>query len=263
MLPDSLINLGGLSVVRFYARRFRDARNWQLEERAEQMKHSPETVRLSREIRSRIGQLPVPNTPAVRAVRREVSRRIASAAHASVVQLALHLLTENSDLLRFFSYEIVSHHKLAWKQLTTAELLELGSGLNSWSAVDCFAMLLSGPMWVEGRLPDRLVATWAGSQDHWWRRTALVSTVALSRRGEPGDLRRVDRICALLVPDKDDMVIKALSWALREMAKKHPEEAENFLAEHKLVLSARVTREVSSKLTTGLKNPRTRRTGGV
>ncbi len=224
------------------------------------MKHSSETVRLSREIHSRIAHLPVANTPAVRAIRREFSRRIASAAPENVVQLASQLLRENSDLLRFFSYEIVSHHRLAWEQLTTGDLLAFGKELNSWSAVDSFAMLLSGPMWVEGRLPDKLVAAWARSKDCWWRRAALVSTVALSRRGDPNDLRRVARICALLVPDRDDMVIKALSWALREMAKKHPVEAGNFLAEHKHALSSRVTREVSNKLKTGLKNPRTGRT---
>jgi len=224
------------------------------------MRSSPETVRLAREIHSRIGLLAVPNTPAVRAIRREFSRRIASAAPESVVQLALHLLTENSDLLRFFSYEIVSHHRLAWEQLTTADLLKLSKGLDSWSAVDCFAMLLSGPMWAQGRLPDKLITTWARSKDRWWRRTALVSTVALSRRGDPEDLSRAARICTLLVGDRDDMVIKALSWALREMAKKHPVEAGSFLAEHKQALSARVTREVSNKLTTGLKTPHRRRT---
>ncbi len=227
------------------------------------MKHSSETVRLSREIRSRIEQLPVPNTPAVRAIRREFSRRLASAAPDSVVQVALHLLTENSDLLRFFSYEIVSHHRLAWEQITTADLLKFGKELNSWSAVDSFAILLSGPMWAQGRLPDKLIATWARSKDRWWRRTALVSTVALSRRGDPDDLRSVAPICARLVADRDDMVVKALSWALREMAKKHPDEARNFLAEHGHALSARVTREVSNKLTTGLKTPRTGRTSNA
>jgi 3-methyladenine DNA glycosylase AlkD len=108
-----------------------------------------------------------------------------------------------------------------------------------------------------------LVVTWADSKDRWWRRIALVSTVALSRRGDPDDLRRVVRICTLLVSDRDDMVVKALSWVLREMAKKHPVEAENFLAEHKLALAARVTREVSNKLKTGLKTPRTGRTGNA
>jgi 3-methyladenine DNA glycosylase AlkD len=220
------------------------------------MKRSPEIVRLAREIHSRLDLLSVPTTAAVRATRREFSRRIAGAAPESVIQLALHLLDENSDLLRFFSYEIITHHKLASNQLTMDDLLKLGKGLNSWSSVDCFAMYLSGPMWAQGRVSDKTIAKWARSEDRWWRRTALVSTVALSRRGNPDDLLKVSKICTLLAADKDDMVVKALSWALREVAKKHPDEAGTFLAEHKHALAARVTREVNNKLRTGLKTPR-------
>ena len=220
------------------------------------MQQSSETVRLAREIRSRLNLLRAPTTPTVRAIRREFSRRIASAAPESVIQLALHLLDADSDLLRFFSYEIVSYHKLAFEQLTTDDLLKLGRGLNSWSSVDCFAMYLSGPIWASGRLSDKTIATWAHSDNRWLRRTALVSTVALGRRGNPEDLRRVAQICTLLAADRDDMVVKALSWALREVAKKHPKEARAFLTAHKDALAARVIREVNNKLTTGLKTPR-------
>jgi len=220
------------------------------------MKRSSEIVRLANEIRSRLDLVSPPSTAVVRATRREFSRQIASATPESVIELALHLLDEDSDLLRFFSYELVSHHKLASEQLTIDDLMKLGRGLNSWSSVDCFAMYLSGPMWAQGRLPDKTIATWARSEDRWWRRAALVSTVALSRHGNPDDLRRVEQICSLLAADRDDMVVKALSWALREVAKKHPKEARTFLAEHKHTLAARVTREVNNKLRTGLKTPR-------
>ena len=220
------------------------------------MKQSPEIVRLARKVRSRLDQLSAPTTAAVRAVRREFSRQIARSTPESVIQLALHLLDENSDHLRFFSYELVSHHKLASEQLTIDDLSKLGRGLNSWSSVDGFATILSGPMWARGRLPDKTVAAWARSEDRWWRRTALVSTVALSRRGDPDDLFKVAKICTQLTADRDDMVVKALSWALREVAKKHPKEASAFLAEHSHALAARVIREVNNKLNTGLKTPR-------
>jgi 3-methyladenine DNA glycosylase AlkD len=222
------------------------------------MKPSPETALLASEIHSRLNQLTVPSTPTVRAIRKQFSQRIAAAAPKSVVQLALHLLKQNSDLLRFLSYELVSHHRPAFEQLTTADLLRLGKGLNSWSAVDCFAMYLSGPLWVHGTVSDQTIAAWACSKNRWWRRTALVSTVALSRRGHSEDLRRVLQTCALLTVDRDDMVVKALSWALRESAKKHPEEVSTFLVEHSHALAARVVREVNSKLKTGLKTPRRR-----
>jgi 3-methyladenine DNA glycosylase AlkD len=219
------------------------------------MKPSPENIRLAREIRFRLDRLPVCSTPAIRAIRKEFSRRIANAPPESVVQLAFHLLDRDSDLLRFFSYELVNRHRLALEQLTTDDLLKLGNGLDSWSSVDCFAMYLSGPLWARGRISDRMIATWARSKDRWRRRTALVSTVVLSRRGNPDDLRRVLQVCTVLVADGDDMVVKALSWALREIAKKHPEEARTFLEEHRHALSARVVREVNNKLKTGLKTP--------
>jgi 3-methyladenine DNA glycosylase AlkD len=220
------------------------------------MKPSPENSRLAKEIHARLNQLTVLSTPMIRGIRREFSRRIADAPPENVVQLALHLLNQNSDPLRFLSYELISHHRPAFEQLRTDDLLKFGKGLNSWSSVDCFAMYLSGPLWAQGKVSAEMIATWARSQDQWWRRTALVSTVALSRRGNPGDLRSGLRICALLAADKQDMVVKALSWALREIAKKHPEHAKTFLEKHKHALAARVVREVNNKLKTGLKTPR-------
>ena len=47
--------------------------------------------------------------------------------------------------------------------------------------------------------------------------------------------------------------MKALSWALREIAKNHPEEARSFLEKRRHTLAARVVREVNNKLKTGLK----------
>lgn len=222
------------------------------------MKPKPEIIALAEEIHSRLNQLAVPNAVSFRAVRREFSRRIANASPQNVIQLGLHLLTKRSDLLRAFSYEIVCQHRSAFEHLTADDLLKFGEGIHSWSTVDCFAMYLSGPMWARGTISDKTVKAWALSQDRWWRRAALVSTVALSRGGDARDFIRVARICTLLVADRDDMVVKALSWALHEAAKKHPKLVRSFLAEHQEALAARVKREVNNKLTTGLKTPRTR-----
>jgi hypothetical protein len=89
------------------------------------MKQSPENIRLAKEIHARLDQLPVLSTPVIRAIRREFSRRVADAPPESVVQLALHLLNQNSDVLRFFSYELLSHHRPAFERLTTDDLLNL------------------------------------------------------------------------------------------------------------------------------------------
>ena len=59
----------------------------------------------------------------------------------------------------------------------------------------------------------------------------------------------------MLADDGDDMVIKGLSWALRSLVVHDPEAVHDFLHHYDDVLAARVKREVTNKLETGLKNP--------
>jgi 3-methyladenine DNA glycosylase AlkD len=95
------------------------------------------------------------------------------------------------------------------------------------------------------------------SADRWWRRTAIVSTVALNSRtdGGAGDAQRTLAVCRPVAADRDDMVQKALSWALRQLTTFDPAAVQAFLAEQDTRLSALVKREVRNKLRTGLKNP--------
>ena len=111
-----------------------------------------------------------------------------------------------------------------------------------------------------GRIHDGLIRRWAQSDDWWCRRAALVSTVPLNSkaRGGQGDARRTLEICQMIMADGHEMVQKALSWALRELAKRDPRSVELILAEHVAEIAARVKREVKNKLTTGLTNPRKR-----
>ena len=60
----------------------------------------------------------------------------------------------------------------------------------------------------------------------------------------------------LLGRDRDPMVVKALSWSLRELAKRDPAAVRRFLSDQGGALHALVRREVGNKLRTGLKNPR-------
>lgn len=84
-----------------------------------------------------------------------------------------------------------------------------------------------------------------------------MSTVALNckARGGTGDTKRTLAVCRVVKADRTDLVVKALSWALRELVPRDPDAVRRFLDEHAASLAARVKREVSSKLTTGLKSP--------
>ena len=196
--------------------------------------------------------LPDHDVESMRHVRRAWSARLRSAKPEEVLALAEALLPRH----RWVGYELVYHHAGALAELDSARVERLGRGIDSWGAVDAFGRYISGPAWQRGQIADAEIHAWAGSEDRWWRRAALVSTVPLNLRaaGGTGDAPRTLAVCALLARDRDDMVVKALSWALRELIVHDPEAVRSFLDDHDV--APRVRREVTNKLQTGLKQPR-------
>ncbi len=217
---------------------------------------STELNALVREIQSELNQLTTPTVAQIRNVRRAYSRRFASAPPDEILKLAMGLLRQG--LPQFFAYEIVQHHRAARESLDEKSLAAMAIRLDSWEAVDSFASFLTGPAWREGRLSDATIQRWARSKDRWWRRLAVVSTVPLNNktRGGNGDPARTIMICEMVLDDRDDMVVKALSWALRELSKRDHKSVLHFVKKHQSRLAPRVIREVNNKLSTGLKNPR-------
>ena len=208
-----------------------------------------------REIEKRAEELPVQNVPALRALRREYSKRLQTLPAEDVVEIAAALIVRGR-VHRFVGDELIATRADALRTLDLAQIQRLGAGMSTWDQVDCFAPYLSGPAWREGRIDDKAIAAWAKSKDRWWRRAALVSTTALNvkARGGSGDARRTLAVCRLLIEDRDDMVVKALSWALRALAQSDPVAVKRFLKENEDRLAALVLREVRRKLETGRKN---------
>ena len=213
---------------------------------------------LAAEIDEQLSRMPNASTEELRQVRREFSKRLKDAAPHVVIELGMLLLEVPQFPYRLMAYELIHHHPQSLYHLNAWQLEKLGRGIASWSAVDCFALYLAGPVWRERRVPNSLIHGWARSADRWWRRTALVSTVPLNSkaRGGSGDSYRTLQVCRMLESDRDPMVAKALSWALRELAKRDPRAVREYLSSRRGVLPAIVQREVNNKLRTGLKNPK-------
>ncbi len=212
--------------------------------------------KIAKELFDDIQKVKFKNTPNLRRVRKKYSKILAQAAPEQILDFARYFI-DNYDH-RWIAFEIIKCHKTAIKIIGMKELEEFGKQINSWGAVDIFAGFLAGPAWRNGQVPDELILSWAISPDHWWRRTALVCTIPLNKRsaGGQGDIHRTLKICRKLAADKNDMVIKALSWALRELIPHAPESVRKFISENESLLAARVKREVKNKLTTGVKNPK-------
>jgi 3-methyladenine DNA glycosylase AlkD len=212
---------------------------------------------LAQEIEDELRSLRSRDAESIRAIRRDFSKRLTNAAPHVVKELAMLLLELPGFEYRLIAYELIHHHSDALFKLNAWELEQMGRGIGDWGAADCFAVFLAGPMWRERRIPNSLVHDWARAADRWWRRIALVSTVPLNSkaRGGSGDPHRTLQVCRMLEKDRDPMVVKAMSWALRELAKTDARTARSYLAERESVLAPRVVREVRNKLTTGKKDP--------
>jgi 3-methyladenine DNA glycosylase AlkD len=210
----------------------------------------------ARRISDEIEEMPERNAPHLNRLRKQISRRIKTWPGKDVIQLGLVILEEHGH--RGMANELIFYHPQAVAALNVELVERLGKGIDSWFTTDSFGVNISGPAWIQGRLTDEDIAGWAGSDDRWWRRAALVSTVPLNTksRGGQGDARRTLSVCQILVDDRDDMVVKAMSWALRDLIGFDRKAVETFLANHEDRLAARVKREVRNKLETGLKNPR-------
>ena len=119
---------------------------------------------------------------------------------------------------------------------------DFAQGLADWGSVDLVGCTIAGQAWRSGILSDANILAWARSKDRWKRRLALVATVPLNSlaRGGTGDVTRTLQVCKALVGDRDDMVVKALSWALRELAKREPKAVLAFLKQFGERLAARV-----------------------
>ena len=219
------------------------------------MRHASQ---IAADFAAEVDSLPVRNTASVRRLRRRLSASLPDERPSLVFQVASDLIGNFGQ--RWVAYEVIANHEGAYLQLDDGDVEQLGFGINSWHTVDAFARILAGPAWRDGLIGDETIFRWAQSTDRWWRRAALVSTVALNMRtyGGKGDAKRTLTVCRMLASDRDDMVVKALSWALRELVVHDAGIVARFLDEHDEQLASRVRREVRNKLETGLKTPRNR-----
>ncbi len=222
---------------------------------------SNESIHVAEELLERLRQLRGRNTQEIRSMRREFTKRLKSSLPEQVMSIAEKLLESPEGVRRWVAYELIHHHEPAFAQINTQTLEQLGRGISSWDQTDAFGIYLAGPVWLARQIADGVIHKWARSSDRWWRRAALVATVPLNSKshGGRGDIRRTLQVCRILECDRDPMVVKALSWALRVLAKMEPQAVQRYVDDRGPVLAALVQREVRNKLATGLKNPRRNR----
>jgi 3-methyladenine DNA glycosylase AlkD len=106
--------------------------------------------------------------------------------------------------------------------------LENTASINNWDLVDLSAKWIVGGYLREK--PKDILYKLARSSSLWERRIAVLATFQYINEGDSDDALRIAEV---LLPDRHDLIQKAVGWMLREVGKRCSEEVEEgFLRRH-------------------------------
>jgi 3-methyladenine DNA glycosylase AlkD len=109
----------------------------------------------------------------------------------------------------------------AWKRWLT------GNHSANWATTDAICGVLLGPLLLQHPELGARMRVWARDRNMWVRRASIVGLIPRARRGESLDL--VYEIARRLHPDREDLIQKAVGWALREAGKTDMARLERYL----------------------------------
>jgi hypothetical protein len=177
--------------------------------------HRAAAAQIISAIREDLHRLSAATTPSVREVRRRYSKTVAGELPQTVLAVAGALVARDTWPERLIAYELVAARADVVRELSAAVVERWAKGLADWGSVDLYGVTLAGVAWRQGIVSEDHVMRWA--------RSPIAGVAVRSRRDRSPRSRarrlwnanRTLQVCRVLVEDRDDIVVKALSWALR------------------------------------------------
>ncbi len=198
--------------------------------------------------------------PVLRQTASDWQRAHKAANRDDVMELFEMLWNGESREERLLAVYILSRYRRWIPDLAWRDFDRWRRKVDNWEVGDGLAMWVLSP-WVAANREARLdhLRTLITDSDMWSRRLALVATVPLNRRSDdPAASNLAFELIDVVKEERDAMMTKGVSWALRGMAKTHPKRVAAYVKSEREVLAPHVVKEVTSKLETGLKSGKSR-----
>jgi 3-methyladenine DNA glycosylase AlkD len=168
-------------------------------------------------------------TAAMRALARSIHTAHPDWSVDDAMRFADRLIVDRHLETKSVGIEVVARHRRGF----TAALLPrwkrwlAGNHSANWATTDAMCDLLIGPLLVQ--VPDRaaVMRDWSRDRNMWVRRASIVSLIPPARRGVALDL--LYEIAGRLHADREDLIQKAVGWALREAGKSDAARLERYL----------------------------------
>jgi 3-methyladenine DNA glycosylase AlkD len=114
---------------------------------------------------------------------------------------------------------------------------------HTWALVDWLSTKVAAPL-VESdpSATRRILEKWSEDGDFWVRRASMLALLPALRSGG-GDFELFASFASRMVREKEFFIRKAIGWVLRDLSKKRPQLAYDFLSQHIDVVAGLTLRE--------------------
>jgi 3-methyladenine DNA glycosylase AlkD len=119
---------------------------------------------------------------------------------------------------------------------------------HTWALVDWLCTKVAAPLVAQDpRVAEAVIEGWSRDDDFWLRRASILAQLPALRAGE-GDFHLFAEFASRMLDEKEFFIRKAIGWVLRDVSKKRPDLANDFLLKHIDRISGLTLREGSKYL---------------
>ncbi|NNL12983.1 MAG: DNA alkylation repair protein [Acidimicrobiia bacterium] len=159
--------------------------------------------------------------PTIRTAAKRLTRGHPDLGRDSVIRLVEGLWQRPVFELRATAVELLDLYRAKLKAIDIALIERMLRQSRTWALVDNLATSVGGPLVEEFPELGDVLDAWAGDEDFWIRRAAMLALLKPLRAGG-GDFARFSRYADEMLDEKEFFIRKAIGWVLRDTSRKRP-----------------------------------------
>jgi 3-methyladenine DNA glycosylase AlkD len=160
--------------------------------------------------------------PAVRATVRAWCRARPDLTHTELIAVTEALWARPVHECRMAAVELLDANPGLLRPGDAALIERMLRTARTWALVDGLASNVMGGLTERHPELTAVLDRWAGDEDFWLRRSAMLALLVPLRRGD-GDFGRFAGYADQMLEEKEFFIRKAIGWILRDTAKRRPE----------------------------------------
>jgi 3-methyladenine DNA glycosylase AlkD len=162
------------------------------------------------------------SVPAIRATVRAWCRARPDLTHEELIAVTEALWARPVHECRMAAVELLDANPRLLRPGDASLIERMLRTAGTWALVDGLASNVMGALTERHPELTAVLDRWAGDENFWLRRSAMLALLVPLRRGE-GDFGRFAGYADQMLEEKEFFIRKAIGWILRDTAKRRPE----------------------------------------